>query len=403
MCADVNGPNAANQFISLTRIVYYAKISNRVAIIPTLFPLHFDGKPLRFSTFYDVNRFWQETQIPVIEMADLKPIDFDQTLDHNEDVSCWSIQERAGGYANLFSPSMDCHDIWVNVWPLPEMKKADGGFDVAFESFKLFDHDWWARSQWIDKVRKEMIPQRTDNEQPPAEKSANLKDGFDPIKTNPPDDQFLCVDNSLFMGPVTFPPAITNELEADNPGNPEESWTAVGQHFHFNDHVESIVDQYLLQIFEVSKISKVPPFITVHIRRTDFKEFSGLTALEKYQEAVGRVRKRLQRRLTEPWAGPGRENFKSFGINADKYAVLATTDEAGTSDFVAQVRALGWKVLNHDEMKTIEQYGGWYPTMLDAAALARGRAFVGTPKSTFSGIAADRVKYWRGGPVEMAQ
>lgn len=72
--------------------------------------------------------------------------------------------------------------------------------------------------------------------------------------------------------------------------------------------------------------------------------------------------------------------------------VLTTTDEPTGSPFIDEVRALGWHVLDHGALNTTEERGGWWPTILDSAILARGQGFVGTDRSTFSHLAGLRVK-----------
>ncbi|GAA5821649.1 hypothetical protein JCM11251_000952 [Rhodosporidiobolus azoricus] len=404
----------ANQFISIMRMLHVGQLTNRVGVIPTLVPVHIDGPPVPMSSFYDLSRFWTESRIPAVEFADVKEIDIDQQRPHNEMLPCWSVQEATAGFANLGAWSFDLHDIWVQHWPLPPLARALGGFDIAFDALRLWDFDTWGKNEWIARVKREWIPQK-----PPADPakpykgdlSKNMKDGFEPVGSQAPDDQMLCFDNTLFLGPVMFPELPVTELPLE-PNVPGEglSWMNVGQHLRFNDKVEAEADRYLMSLFNVNSPKKIPPFITIHLRRGDFKDFTGFTPLSKYQAALARVQAALQKRLDDPenWTGPGRRAFRTFPgyARAEDYAVVATTDESGESAFAAEVRALGWKVLDHGDgpngFKTKETLGGWWSTMLDGAILARGRSFVGTDRSTFSHIAGLRVKYWRGGLVETA-
>ncbi|GAA5989000.1 hypothetical protein JCM11641_001110 [Rhodosporidiobolus odoratus] len=405
----------ANQLISIQKLLYFAKITNRVGIIPTLIPIHINGPPVPISTFYDLPRFWSTSRIPAIEFTRVKPLDLDSSKPQNEHLSCWSVQESTVGFANLEAWSFDLHDIWVDHWPLPPLARGLGGFDLAFDALRVFDFDQWARNDWIGRVQRECLPQKgmpQNKDGTPGvfegDKTKNLKDGFETAKTTPPDDQIMCFDNTLFLGPVMFPdpPVAADPLE---PGVPGEglSWMNVGQFLRFNQDVESKADEYLMKLFDVATPSKIPPFITVHLRRGDFKDFTGYTGLEKYVAALERVRTTLQARLDNPhFSGPGQRAFKSFGLRAEDYDVVATTDESGKSEFVKEVRGLGWKVLDHGNgdggFQTEKKLGGWWPTMLDGAILARGRSFVGTDRSTFSHLAGLRVKYWRGGLVEVA-
>ncbi|GAA6002968.1 O-fucosyltransferase family protein [Rhodotorula paludigena] len=400
----------ANQLISIQKMLYFAKMTNRVGIIPSLIPVHIDGAPTDITEFYDLARFWTESHIPAVEMSRVKPIDLKSEGPQNERLSCWSVQEATVGFANLEAWSFDLHDIWIDHWALPRsMARGIGGFDLAFDALRLFDFDVWGKIKWVEEIQRKSIPQQLlpdGSKNKTAVPKDNLKRGFDPVNSAPPDDQIACFDNTLFLGPVMFEelPITDEALELPVPGE-GLSWINAGQYLHFNDAVEQRADEYLMALFGVSRPSAVPPFITIHLRRGDFKEFTGFTALEKYVAALERVRERLQARLDDPhgWTGPGRAAFRKFGrLAAKDYAVVATTDERGDSEFVQEVRALGWKVLDHEAFETKDKLGGWWPTMLDGAILARGRAFVGTDRSTFSHLAGVRVKYWRGGLVETA-
>ncbi|BGP10632.1 hypothetical protein JCM10049v2_006524 [Rhodotorula toruloides] len=401
----------ANQMIGIQKLLYFAKLTNRVAIIPTLWPIHIDGaQPANISDFYDLDRFWHESHIAAVEMSRIKAPDLSGSLPQNENLSCWSIQEATVGFPNLASWSFDFHDIWVNYWPLPPLARSLGGFDIAFDALRVFDFDEANRREWVAKVEREHLPQRPLPEGVKEFKGNtldNFKEGMNTSVTDPPDDQIMCFDNTLFMGPIMFPelPVSATPLE---PGAPGEglSWANVGRYMHFNSRVEEIVDDYLMRLFDVSKPSKVPPFISIHLRRGDFLQFRGAyTDLDNYKVALGRVQAALQARLDDPdgWTGPGKSAFRSFGIKAKDYAVVCTTDEKGDSDFVKEVRGLGWKVIDHDACETKEKYGAWWPTIIDSAVLARGRSFVGTDRSTYSHLAGLRVKYWQGGLVELTE
>lgn len=155
-------------------------------------------------------------------------------------------------------------------------------------------------------------------------------------------------------------------------------WIEAGQHLRFSAHLEDLATLYLQDLFSGTTI---PPFIAVHIRRGDFQSARGLTSLEAFTDGVERARHRLDWRMDHPdeWVGAGHAQQRYWkGVRGKDYAVVATTDEKPDSDFVRQLREeLGWKVVDHDRMRTEEELGAWYPTMIDAAMLARGRAFVG--------------------------
>lgn len=305
---------------------------------------------------------------------------------------------------------MAAHNIIVQYWPLPPtMARASELTAIWFEAFHevsiasrlprppvadcldaQFDFDREAQSDWIAKVKKEELPQLDS----PAQKQGNktlsrhetIKPGFHPREDAEPDDRMLCLDTTFFTGSRILKPAYIPNVDLEPPRIYEgEGWTEAGQYLRFSSGVEELADIYLIELFRVSHIRHVPPFISVHIRRGDFQSARGLTSLEMYTDAVQRVRDKLNRRMDNPdgWTGAGHEHQKYFrGVRGEDYAVVATTDEAPDSDFVRQLREeLGWKVVDHEAMNTVGELGAWYPTMVDAAILARGRGFVGCVRS----------------------
>lgn len=436
---------AANQMISIQKLLYFAKLTNRVPIMsvtlslvrgahslrelteearrsPSLIPVHIDGGPENISTFYDLPLFYRLTTLPALEMSQVKTSSFwapDGTKRVQEEFPCWSIQESTVGFPNREAISFDMHGLYVHHWPLPGsgMARGAGGFDLSFDALRIWDSDVWAKDRWIERVRREFLPQqqRKDAEghdlgelslEDEEAREKNMKEGFAPRESPNPTDQIVAFDNSLFLGPIMFAPIDLSPASAPlEPSLAGEgtSWIEIGQHLHFTDLVESRATAYLVDLFAVSDPSEIPPFITVHLRRGDFAEFTGAyTDLEKYTSALSRLVPRLQARLDDPtsFSGPSRHAYRPpprprsrHGVVAAKdYAIVATTDEASDSPFVQKVRQLGWKVVDHERFATKETFGGWWPTLLDCAILARGRSFVGTDRSTYTHLAALRVK-----------
>lgn len=362
---------------------------------PTLIPAHLNGEPQDISTFYDLDRFWSESHIPAVEFSRVKPAGRGDFHPRDENIACWSVYEACAGSANMEVRAFHLHGVNLQYWPLPPIARALGNFDLAYDGLRVFDFDRAAKNAWIDRVQREHLPQLRVEGGFKGDKAKNIKPGFGPPGRPRPDDQLMCFDVTLFLGPIMFPdlPVTAHPLEPRVAGE-GLSWMNVGQYLRFNDVVESRADELLSDLFGVKKASKLPPFITVHLRRGDFKDFAGFTDLEKYESALARVQDRLQARLDDPdgWAGPGKRFFRSYGRKARNYPVLCTTDERGDSEFVKKVKSLGWKVVDHDAFGTAERYGGWWPTILDGAILARGRSFVGTDRSTYSHLAGLRVK-----------
>ncbi|KAK4703771.1 hypothetical protein P7C70_g2446, partial [Phenoliferia sp. Uapishka_3] len=390
----------ANQFIGIYNLLYLGKVLNRVVIIPTLIPLHFDADPLDMSAFFDVERFNLESGIPAIMLSDLKHLNMTNPPPW-ERISCWSVHERVtpgGGNGN--DGSMRFHSIDVDYWAMPEMRTGYKGGNIWFNELDSFDADSDARQAWIETVKEELLPQERP-EGRVAVKEKNLKYGFDPRNSPEPNDQILCFDTTLFIGSNSKPPAYIEKIPIEPKRSYEgEGWIQAGQYLHFTDAVEALADEYLRALFDVSYNTEIPPFITVHIRRSDFKEARGLTPLSDYTDGVARIRSKIQARMDDRtlWNGPGKDKEAyPGGILAKDYAVVVTSDEESDSPFVKQLHDLGWKVLDHTKMGTIVRMGEWYPTIIDQAILARGRGFMGTEWSTYSYLGGLRVRYWNGG------
>ncbi|BGP57326.1 hypothetical protein JCM8202v2_004967 [Rhodotorula sphaerocarpa] len=397
----------ANQFVGIYNLLLLAKMTSRVAIIPTLTPLHFSGAPQNFSLFYDLDRFIRESGIPAVQLSDLKPLVRARSdVAPQEQISCWSVLERVAGNANFNDGSMMVHGMDVRYWPL---SLAEGPMLWA-EDLQAFDYDLGARLAWIKRVNQELLPQqspapKTRPDGRPLNRHDTLKEQFDPGRSARPSDQVFCLDNTFFIASRVFPPAIPSSASLEPLRSYEEQgWLQAGQHIHFSRHLERLADEYLISLFGLWSARRIPPFISVHIRRGDFEQARGLTSLEAFADAVQRVRAELDRRMDDPdcWAGPGHAQQRYFaGVRGEDYAVVATTDERMDSEFVRKVRdELGWRVIDHEKARTAERFGEWYPTMIDAAVLARGRGFVGTEWSTFSFLAGSRVKFWNGGVTD---
>ncbi|CED83248.1 hypothetical protein [Phaffia rhodozyma] len=174
------------------------------------------------------------------------------------------------------------------------------------------------------------------------------------------------------------------------------AWETVGKYMRWEPEIEEMTKGYLRRAFGVKdkKGARIPPFISVHIRRSDIgdickdlssEELAGTTdkncyaPIQKYADRVAEVQKLL---------------LEEKGIKTAH--VLATTDEHDES-FLKEVRDLGWIMLNHDKELTIEKNGLWYPTLIDSIALSLGTGFVGTSGSTMSILARRRVEEWNGG------
>lgn len=79
-----------------------------------------------------------------------------------------------------------------------------------------------------------------------------------------------------------------------------------------------------------------------------------------------------------------------------------TTDEKDP-EFWDQVQELGWIAIDHEEERTFQKYGEWYPPIVDFVAQSMAAGFVGTHDSTFSLVSARRIEDWNNGPTSMVE
>jgi len=233
-----------------------------------------------------------------------------------------------------------------------------------------------------------------------------------------PDEHLLCFDYLYFTSAYA---------RAEFWWDDAPPWNMVGAHLHFSQNVLSIAIPLLRKTLslpappsdsssgnlEGSTIGEFPPYISVHIRRNDFTVWCGdvtrddcLAPLSAYIRRVDEVRGEvlasnpaLRKRVEA-----GEEELKVIVMTDEPHT---TTDEElapGTSEkWWAEIEKLGWKSVRHDIEGTAEEYGLWYPSVIDACLLAHASAFVGTDKSTYSLIAKRRVQDWANGPVRMVR
>ena len=94
--------------------------------------------------------------------------------------------------------------------------------------------------------------------------------------------------------------------------------------------------------------------------------------LSAYATSVDTLQARLALLLK-----PSKHHFNFGSSKADKIPVLFTTDSK-EPDFIQSLTKLGWIFIDHDKLKTVTKYGGWYPAVIDSLILSRGVGFVGS-------------------------
>lgn len=373
-----------NQLLEAFKLVHLGHRLDRTAILPDLTAVHAEGTNTPFSSFYDLAPFSDAANVTVTEWSKVKMQKIDGPV--AESLSCWG---------NRPYPEWDPlaeYKIRTTFWPPPKQLTVQA-YDSRALSFPaievLVSSD---QTEYLQSVQQEVIGS-----------TATLPDI--------PDQQVLCISNLFYVkNAVRFVHGQVDgryTIEELDPTDP--IWHDIGRHLHFNKATNKIADDILSYLLgpsytppalrhasiEPSKklVDAGTPFIGVHLRQGDFIQMARAGhPLSAYATAVDLLQARLALLLR-----PSKHHF-NFGSTkkGDKISVLFTTDSK-EPEFIESLTRLGWTFIDHDKLKTVKRYGGWYPAVIDSLILSRGVGFVGTKQSTFSYVAARRVETWSNG------
>ncbi|KAG0365471.1 hypothetical protein BC939DRAFT_526135 [Gamsiella multidivaricata] len=383
-----------NQFVSLQKAALLAKDLNRTLILPPISPnTHIPvwAGP-RYSQFYDLDHFTSKSGISMVEWHDVKQVPESVPKDFNH-------------HWEEFSEEFPC--------------TPNGGIGIG--NNRLYDK---FRQQFLLKYKVAMSPvdktqgKSTDYQyardvllkDTPMIETTKTANGVDP-------NLWKCLSCPYF-------------LSGENLGN--RAWDEVGVHLRFNDETEAMVDDILDILLrpvdgerkDTSAMSASrpfrphPEFIIIHLRRGDIvnkcppgvAEKDCVVQIEAIAEKVDEIEK--QRRIAAleehqlQQDGEGKENFVF-----KRLPVLVTTNE-GRPEELRKLEKLGWILLDHGDeerdaegrvkmsittkLGTMSRLGPWYPPMLDAVLLTRGKYLIGMANSRMSILATQRGAAWHG-------
>ncbi|KAF8204396.1 hypothetical protein K438DRAFT_2015034 [Mycena galopus ATCC 62051] len=371
----------ANDVISHINLVYLGQITDRVSILPPFTSTHLPGNtpPLPFGEAFDVPRLRNALGLPLLEWREVKKTDSEVL----EDIGCWNVWESV--QFNVKGPR---HSV------VHDKLRLDISYTQTPHSIKMipnFEHDqhctfWSLASLAFPNARAaNLVPPL-----PSPQHRLSL----------PPDEHLLCFDlraSSYFVERSrlshvykVYYVAAQEPFEIQLDYSP--AWRYVGQHMRWTRALESLTEEYIRRSLRLDARDPIPPFISVHARRDDFQGWCGEFTNEECFAPLHAIARRVDEVKAEVW--------QQKGIAV--HHVIITSDERDDAwwDDVAE---LGWWTPDHAKWKTEATYGVWYPVLIDAVIHSRGSGFVGTDKSTFSILAARRVKSWHDGPVRMVQ
>lgn len=345
--------------------------------------------PVPISNFFDIPLFLQLTKIPVVEINDIKvPIDSlesDTSKLKKEGLACYSSQELCTFDHSINpTPSFGAYGMEVHYYPLPKLTRGPDFMAIVFDALKVLDWDRARRQEWenqlwegvLDKVRSKgsVSPGVGPAEQTEID-ATQL-----PAKLN---DQVICYDNTLFMASSQWIDPWPSRYEDEADEIEDDSWLEVGRFLYFRKEINNLAGRVLDEILGEADQTRyrhrgrwvVPKearglgrqYIAVHIRRTDFSQVCATHStdcyvpLSKYADAVDQVRRRSRERLQT--SEGGLQSSAQGHQEVDGWKVLAMTDEKDPQ-FLGQVKALGWVLVDHESLRSIERWGPWAPTIM---------------------------------------
>ncbi|KAF8682462.1 GDP-fucose protein O-fucosyltransferase [Rhizoctonia solani] len=368
-----------NQFMETASLIYLSILTKRVPVVPAFLAEHFgkatDIIPTPFSDIFDLPYLSGKLGIPIVEWHELKRTVYSTAggpRPETEKLGCWST---AAGYKSsgpTYSYSSALYGLDISYTPVPSTFSLTHGSDPNTYMWSI----WGLASLGFAKSRMRVLPDQ-------FRKAFPLQS--DPNQKLEPDETMLCWDSLYYTGVFEVYPS------EDFFNDYSPYWSQVAVHMRWRQHLVELASEYLRRHFGINnKADSIPPFISVHIRRSDFEGGCGkdvtkdqcFAPIEAYERRVQEVRDRLVARANS--------------INVRE--VLVTSDEQDPR-WWERISALGpeWRWIDHAAEQTGEKYGKWFPLLLDMIFQSMGKGFVGTSRSTMSELARVRVEDWNDG------
>lgn len=122
------------------------------------------------------------------------------------------------------------------------------------------------------------------------------------------------------------------------------AWHYVGRHARWHDGIKAMAEEVVRITLGVKGTGKLPPFITVHIRRTDFlsgcpqsKLPDECLAVREFANEVGNIK-------------------RTIGLK--DIQVIVATDETDIK-YLGELDVLGWYMVDYDTLTIEQDFGGW--------------------------------------------
>ncbi|KAI0719978.1 hypothetical protein C8T65DRAFT_634490 [Cerioporus squamosus] len=329
-----------NDVMTYANLIYLGSLTERVPIIAMFTPSHIggDAAPIPFGEVFDVPRFIQSSGIPIVEWDEVK----DPESDVVDDLGCWNLWEAV--QYNEHHPRNSAVTDWL---------KLDLSYTKAPNWVKQipdYPHDLCSTFWSLTRLG---FPQ----------------------------------ERAKSIGTRRHHHSTTPSYEYDYDYAPQ--WRKVLRYFRWTKRIDMMAALYVKQIFGLELEAELPPYIAIHVRHGDFRNWCWQAENPDDCFAPLSVIARRVREVQE-------ELRARKGIEVPMDRVIITSDESDPA-WWDEVKALGWKTVDHQAARTAEVLGRWYPVILDAAIQSNAIGFIGTDRSTYSILSRRRVETWHDG------
>jgi len=350
-----------NDVMAYANLIYLARLTDRVAIIPQFIPSHVGGSAgnIDFGAIFNTTRLGESIGIPVIEWRDVK-----EPGGRMDDLGCWSVWEPTQ-YDEDFprrTPVLSQLNLDVSYTRAPNWIKLYPGFE--HDKHTTF---WALASIGYPDIGNE------DRAVPRPSPQHNL--------ALPPDDHLLCYDYLYYV-------CALRPFEFQFDYSP--AWRYAAQYMRWTDRLEQIADTYVRRALEVPEGTPTPQYIAIHVRHHDFQGWCGDVPVKDCFAPVSVIARRV-RDVQE-------ELISTKGLHIRDVVITSDEDDP---EWWADVNRQGWKSPNHTN--TESEYGRWYPVLIDAVIQSNGVGFIGTDRSTMSEMGRRRSESWHGGVTRMVK
>jgi len=351
-----------NDVMAYANLVYLARLTDRVAIIPPFIPSHIGGSAgnIDFGAIFNTTRLGEYIGIPVVEWHDVKT----RPSGHMDDLGCWSVWEPT-----------QYEEDFPRRTPMLSQLNLDISYTRAPDWIKLYPGEVNDKHTTFWSLAAIGFPHIGDQELRPPRPSPQHNLALRP------DDHLLCYDYLYYV-------CALRPFEYQYDYAP--AWRYAAQYMRWTDRLEQIADLYLRRMLNVADGEPTPRYISIHVRHHDFQQWCGDVPIKDCFAPLSSIVRRVHE-VQE-------ELLQRKGLNVT--AVIITSDEEDP-EWWADVDKLGWKYPDHTN--TESDYGRWYPVLIDAVIQSNGIGFVGTDRSTMSEMGRRRSESWHDGATRMVK